>query len=313
VKIDPKSIGVGQYQHDVSPHALKMRLDQVVDSAVNQTGVNLNTASSHLLAHVSGIGPALGRAIVSARETNGVFRSRQELLKVPRFTKKTFEQAAGFLRIPDGDHPLDNTGVHPERYEALEVFADGIGKKVVDLLGGGVSLLKPSIALKDSLGAFTFEDVVKELEKPGRDPRETFVPFSFREGIRELKDLEVGMICPGIVTNVTNFGAFVDIGVHQDGLAHISQLSDRFVKDPREVVNPGDRVQVKVLGVNLEKSQISLTMKLRETVPMVAPTPSTRGDQGPRHPQPPAAGQTPPKPEPKTVDRRWAALERLGR
>jgi protein Tex len=266
VKIDPKSIGVGQYQHDVSPHALKTRLDQVVDSAVNQTGVNLNTASSHLLAHVSGIGPALGKAIVSARETNGVFKSRQELMKVPRFTKKTFEQAAGFLRISGGDHPLDSTGVHPERYEVLETFAEGIGKKVSDLLGGGVSLLKSSIALKESLGAFTFEDVVKELEKPGRDPRETFVPFSFREGIRELKDLEVGMICPGIVTNVTNFGAFVDIGVHQDGLAHISQLSDRFVKDPREVVNPGDRVQVKVLGVNLEKSQISLTMKLREPV-----------------------------------------------
>jgi len=266
VKIDPKSIGVGQYQHDVSPHALKTRLDQVVDSAVNQTGVNLNTASSHLLAHVSGIGSALGKAIVSAREMKGVFRSRQELLKVPRFTKKTFEQAAGFLRISGGDHPLDSTGVHPERYEVLETFAEGIGKKVSDLLGGGVSLLKSSIALKESLGAFTFEDVVKELEKPGRDPRETFVPFSFREGIRELKDLEVGMICPGIVTNVTNFGAFVDIGVHQDGLAHISQLSDRFVKDPREVVNPGDRVQVKVLGVNLEKSQISLTMKLREPV-----------------------------------------------
>ena len=266
VKIDPKSIGVGQYQHDVSPHALKTRLDQVVDSAVNQTGVNLNTASSHLLAHVSGIGPALGKAIVSARETNGVFKSRQELMKVPRFTKKTFEQAAGFLRISGGDHPLDSTGVHPERYEVLETFAEGIGKKVSDLLDGGVSLLKSSIALKESLGAFTFEDVVKELEKPGRDPRETFVPFSFREGIRELKDLEVGMICPGIVTNVTNFGAFVDIGVHQDGLAHISQLSDRFVKDPREVVNPGDRVQVKVLGVNLEKSQISLTMKLRESV-----------------------------------------------
>ncbi len=266
VKIDPKSIGVGQYQHDVSPHALKTRLDQVVDSAVNQTGVNLNTASSHLLAHVSGIGPALGKAIVSARETNGVFRSRQELLKVPRFSKKTFEQAAGFLRIPGGDDPLDNTGVHPERYDALEAFADGIGKKASDLLGGGASLLRSSVALKESLGAFTFEDIVKELEKPGRDPRETFVPFSFRDGIRELKDLEVGMICPGIVTNVTNFGAFVDIGVHQDGLAHISQLSDRFVKDPREVVNPGDRVQVKVLGVNLEKSQISLTMKLREPV-----------------------------------------------
>ena len=263
VKVDPKSIGVGQYQHDVSPHALKTRLDQVVDSAVNQTGVNLNTASAHLLAHVSGIGPALGKAIVSARETSGLFRSRQELLKVPRFTKKTFEQAAGFLRIRGGDHPLDDTGVHPERYEALEAFAAGTGRKVSDLLGGGVSLLKSSPALRESLGAFTFEDVVKELEKPGRDPRETFVPFSFREEIRELKDLVAGMTCPGIVTNVTNFGAFVDIGVHQDGLVHVSQLSDRFVRDPREVVNPGDRVQVKVLGVDLAKGRISLTMKLR--------------------------------------------------
>jgi len=266
VKVDPKSIGVGQYQHDVSPHALKTRLDQVVDSAVNQTGVNLNTASAHLLAHVSGIGPALGKAIVSARETNGLFRSRQELLKIPRFTKKTFEQAAGFLRIRGGDHPLDDTGVHPERYEALEAFAAGAGRKVSDLLGGGVSILKSSAglrALRESLGAFTFEDVVKELEKPGRDPRETFVPFSFREEIREPKDLVAGMTCPGIVTNVTNFGAFVDIGVHQDGLVHVSQLSDRFVRDPREVVNPGDRVQVKVLGVDLAKGRISLTMKLR--------------------------------------------------
>ncbi len=310
VKIDPKSIGVGQYQHDVSPHALRTRLDQVVDSAVNQAGVNLNTASSHLLAHVSGIGPALGKAIVAARETNGVFKSRQELLKVPRFTKKTFEQAAGFLRIPGGDHPLDNTGVHPERYEVLEAFAKGIGKRVSDLLGPGASLLKPSIALKESLGAFTFEDVVKELERPGRDPREGFVPFSFRDGIRELKDLEAGMICPGIVTNVTNFGAFVDIGVHQDGLAHISQLADRFVKDPREVVNPGDRVQVKVLGVNLEKGQISLTMKLREPAPP-QPSGSSEQDRGPR-PQP-AARQAPPRPEPRTVDRRWAALEKLGK
>ena len=316
VKIDPKSIGVGQYQHDVSPHALKTRLDQVVDSAVNQTGVDLNTASSHLLAHVSGIGPALGKAIVSARETNGVFRSRQELLKVPRFSKKTFEQAAGFLRIPGGDHPLDNTGVHPERYEALETFARGTGKSVSDLLGGGVSLLKSSIALKESLGAFTFEDVVKELEKPGRDPRDTFVPFSFRDGIRELKDLEVGMVCPGIVTNVTNFGAFVDIGVHQDGLVHISQLSDRFVKDPREAANPGDRVQVKVLGVNLEKGQISLTMKLREPAPPQSPRDRESAPPRPSGPgqgsRPPGTRQPPPPPE-KSVDRRWAALEKLGR
>ncbi|MBL8113450.1 MAG: RNA-binding transcriptional accessory protein [Acidobacteria bacterium] len=307
VKVDPKSIGVGQYQHDVSPHALKTRLDQVVDSAVNQTGVSLNTASSHLLAHVSGIGPTLGRAIVAVREEKGVFRSRQELLKVPRFTKKTFEQAAGFLRIPDGENPLDNTGVHPERYDVLEAYAKEIGKDVRDLLGsGGVALVKKSAALRETLGAFTFEDVVKELEKPGRDPRDTFVPFSFREGINQLSDLEPGMICPGVVTNVTNFGAFIDIGVHQDGLAHISQLSTRYVKDPREVVNPGDRVQVKVLAVNLDRKQISLTLRLAEDAPPAEP-------RAPRTERPRSAPAPAPKPEPKTVDRRWAALEKLGR
>ncbi|MEO6323100.1 MAG: Tex family protein [Thermoanaerobaculia bacterium] len=306
VKIDPKSIGVGQYQHDVSPHALKTRLDQVVDSAVNQAGVSLNTASSHLLAHVSGIGPALGKAIVSARETNGVFASRQELLRVPRFTKKTFEQAAGFLRIPGGANPLDNTGVHPERYEALEVFAKGIGKGVSELLGTGAALVKSSRELRESLGAFTFDDVVKELEKPGRDPRDTFVPFSFRDGITELSHLEPGMICPGIVTNVTNFGAFIDIGVHQDGLAHISQLSERFVKDPREVVNPGDRVQVKVLAVNLEKKQISLTMRLREPAPFQPPVSAAPAVPPQRSVKPP-----PREPEASPVDRRWGALQKL--
>ncbi|MFN7989445.1 MAG: Tex family protein [Thermoanaerobaculia bacterium] len=312
VKVDPKSIGVGQYQHDVSPHALKKRLDQVVDSAVNQVGVNLNTASPHLLAHVSGIGPALGKAIVARRETKGLFTSRQELLEVPRFTKKTFEQAAGFLRIPGGGNPLDNTAVHPERYEALGAFAKGVGKELVDLLGPGVEIVKRSKELRESLGTFTFEDVVKELEKPGRDPREGFVPFSFREGVHEVKDLEPGMVCPGIVTNVTNFGAFVDVGVHQDGLVHISQLSSaRFVKDPREVVNPGDRVQVKVLSVDLPKQRISLTMRLGE--PAAAPAPRAGGPRpdGPRGgspaPRPPARPE-PPKPE---VDRRWAGLANL--
>ncbi len=321
VKIDPKSIGVGQYQHDVSPHALKKRLDTVVDSAVNQVGVNLNTASPHLLAHVSGIGPALGKAIVARRETKGLFSSRPELLEVPRFSKKTFEQAAGFLRIAGGENPLDNTGVHPERYEALETFAAGLGKTVTDLVGPGVALVKSSRELKESLGAFTFEDVVKELEKPGRDPREGFVPFSFLEGVNQVSDLKEGMACPGIVTNVTNFGAFVDVGVHQDGLVHISQLSSaRFVKDPREVVNPGDRVQVKVLAVDLAKQRISLTMRLGE--PAVA---APRGDApgrgtergarpGGRPPESktpapkPTARPEPPKPE---VDRRWAGLANL--
>ena len=304
VKVDPKSIGVGQYQHDVSPHALKKKLDFVVDSAVNQVGVNLNTASPHLLAHVSGIGPSLGKAIVARRETKGLFSSRDELLEVPRFTKKTFEQAAGFLRIPDGGNPLDNTGVHPERYEALATFAKGLGKGLTDLVGPGVALVKGSRELRDTLGVFTFDDVVKELEKPGRDPREGFVPFSFRDGVNQVSDLQEGMVCPGIVTNVTNFGAFVDVGVHQDGLVHISQLSStRFVKDPREVVNPGDRVQVKVLSVDLARQRISLTMRLGE--PAGAPAPRS----GP----PPPAGRPQPRPEPPKpqVDRRWAALADL--
>ncbi|MBK9968381.1 MAG: S1 RNA-binding domain-containing protein [Holophagales bacterium] len=197
---------------------------------------------------------------------------------MPRFSKKTFEQAAGFLRIAGGENPLDNTGVHPERYEALEAFAAGLGKKAADLVGSGVTLVKGSKELRESLGAFTFDDVVKELEKPGRDPREGFVPFSFLEGVNQVSDLSEGMTCPGIVTNVTNFGAFVDIGVHQDGLVHISQLSTRYVKDPREVVSPGDRVQVKVLAVDLAKQRISLTMRLGEPVARPAP----RGAPGAR-------------------------------
>ncbi len=261
VKIDPRSIGVGQYQHDVASHSLRKSLELVVDSCVNAVGVNLNTASYHLLAHVSGIGPALAKKIVQYRNEKGLFRSRQQLLDVPRFSKKSFEQAAGFLRIPGGDHPLDNTGIHPERYPVLEKLAERLNRSVKDLLGAGAELVKQAEELRQEVGEFTFEDIIKELEKPGRDPREEFVAFQYREDIHELKDLQPGMLCPGIVTNVTNFGAFVDIGVHQDGLVHISQLSDRFIKDPREVVSPGDRVTVRVLEVNLEKNQISLSMK----------------------------------------------------
>lgn len=261
VKIDPKSIGVGQYQHDVSQPALKKGLDLVVDVCVNSVGVNLNTASYHLLARVSGIGPALAKKIVEHRGEKGLFLSRQELLEVPRFSAKVFEQAAGFLRIQNGKHPLDNTGVHPERYASLESLAQKLGKDVADLTGAGVELVKQSAELKSELGEFTFADVIAELSKPGRDPREEFSAFSYREDIHTVADLKPGMTCPGIVTNVTNFGAFVDIGVHQDGLVHLSQLADRFVKDPRDVVNPGDRVTVRVLEVNLEKNQIALSMK----------------------------------------------------
>jgi protein Tex len=261
VKVDPKSIGVGQYQHDVAPAALKRSLDQVVDSCVNQVGVNLNTASTHLLAHVSGIGPALAKAVVEHREGKGLFAARAALLDVPRFSSKTYELAAGFLRVPESAHPLDNTAVHPERYVLLDALATRLGKAVGDLIGEGASLVKADTALREQVGRFTFDDIVAELERPGRDPRAAFQVFAFRDDIHELKDLKPGMWCPGIVTNVTNFGAFVDIGVHQDGLVHVSQVADKFVKDPQEVVHPGLRVNVRILAVDLEKGQISLTMK----------------------------------------------------
>ncbi len=261
VKIDPKSIGVGQYQHDVSPNSLKRSLGQVVESCVNQVGVNLNTASYHLLTYISGIGPSLAKAMVEYRNQNGLFKSRNELLEISRFSKKAFQQAAGFLKIPDAENPLDNTGVHPEKYAVLEAYAKKNQRSVKDFLGVGAKVIKSDPVFKEEIGVFTFEDVIKELEKPGLDPRSEFVPIQFRDDIYELKDLKPGLICPGVVTNVTNFGAFVDIGVHQDGLVHISQLTDKFVKDPHEVVKPGDRVKVRILEVNVEKTQISLSMK----------------------------------------------------
>ncbi len=261
VKIEPKSIGVGQYQHDVSTTALKRSLDHVVESCVNQVGVNLNTASYHLLSHVSGIGPSMAKSIAEYRGVKGLFKSRADLLSIPRFSKKAYEQAAGFLRIPDGASPLDNTGVHPERYAVLERLASRLGRRVDELVGPGAQLVRDDAVFRDEVGPFTCDDIVKELERPGRDPRDEFVPFQYREDVHTLADLKPGMECPGIVTNVTNFGAFVDIGVHQDGLVHISQLSDTFVKDPHEVVKPGMRVSVRVIEVNLGKNQIALAMK----------------------------------------------------
>ena len=312
VKVDPKSIGVGQYQHDVSPTALQKSLDAVVDSCVNQVGVNLNTASYHLLAHVSGIGPGLAKAMVEFRGKKGIFRSRTSLLEVPRFSAKVFEQAAGFLRISEAEHPLDNTGVHPERYGVLEKLAERLGVPVAGLLGAGVQLVKNARDLEKELGAFTFADVVKELEKPGRDPRESFVPFSFRQDIHTLQDLQPGMMCPGIVTNVTNFGAFVDIGVHQDGLVHISQLADRFVKDPREVVSAGDRVSVRVLDVKLDKQQIALSMKSGSTGDVArGPRPAEQAPRGGgpnRGPRPPSA---PPSQPSRPFNNPFAGLGKL--
>jgi protein Tex len=261
VKVDPKSIGVGQYQHDVPPSQLKKSLETVVKSCVNSVGVNANTASPYLLAEVAGIGTSLARGIAEHRQKKGVFKEKRDLLAVARFSDKVFEQAAGFLRIPGAAHPLDNTGIHPERYPVLEKLAARLGKNVGDLIGAGATLVKKDAQFRAEVGQFTFEDILKELERPGRDPRDSFVVWSYRDDIHELKDLTPGMVCPGIVTNVTNFGAFVDIGVHQDGLVHVSQLADRFVKDPREVVSPGDRVTVRVVEVNLAKNQIALTMK----------------------------------------------------
>ncbi|MGZ3718876.1 MAG: helix-hairpin-helix domain-containing protein [Bdellovibrionota bacterium] len=296
VKVDPKAIGVGQYQHDVSQTELKKSLEFVVDSCVNSVGVNLNSASAFLLARVSGISATVAKAIVDHRTKKGLFKARSELLNVSRFSEKVFEQSAGFLRIPGAENPLDNTGVHPERYGALENAAKRMGKKVAELVGSGVSALKADKVLANELGALTFADVVNELEKPGRDPREEFQTFQYREDIHEVRDLKPNMTCPGIVTNVTNFGAFVDIGVHQDGLVHISQLADHFVKDPREVVSPGDKVQVRVIEVNLEKNQIALTMKREGVATAGAPAAGASRGSGPGGP--PRGGRGAPMPPP---------------
>jgi uncharacterized protein len=294
VKIDPKSIGVGQYQHDVSQPELKKSLAHVVDSCVNSVGVNLNTASLYLLSHVSGIGPTLAQNILNHRHKNGLFGSRKELLKVPRFSQKVFEQAAGFLRIPQGKNPLDATGIHPERYEDLEAVAKEMAVQVHEFLGKGIEKVRSS-SLKERVGKFTFEDILKELEKPGRDPRQEFTPFQFRKDLQKIEDLKPQMICPGIVTNVTNFGAFVDIGVHQDGLIHISELADRFVKDPREVVNPGDHVQVRILEVDLARKRISLSRKQDSVEKKQAPKTKASSPKKPTPSPPLKTKKDPPK------------------
>ncbi len=281
VKIEPKSIGVGQYQHDVSQPKLKKSLHEVVESCVNQVGVDVNTAFQSLLQYVAGIGPAIAKNIVEFRGSNGLFKERSELSKVPQFSSKAFEQAAGFLRIVGGDSPLDNTGIHPERYSAVKEMAADLGVTVGKLMGEGAKALQDKREKWAPLvGEFTFDDIVVELIKPGRDPRDPFKVFKFREDIHEVKDLEKDMVCPGIVTNVTNFGAFVDIGVHQDGLVHISELSNQFVSDPRELVSPGDQVKVKVLSVDQEKSQISLSMKFDKPVVKTGAHKKTSSDKG---------------------------------
>lgn len=264
VKIDPKSIGVGQYQHDVDQTALKTALDTTVESCVNQVGVNLNTASKHLLRYISGLGPSLAQNIVNYRAQNGSFRSRAELLKVPRLGQKAFEQAAGFLRIENAENPLDNSAVHPESYGIVEKMAADCGTTIRELIASPEARKRIDLKryITDKTGLPTLQDILKELEKPSRDPREPMQQFAFDEKIRSIQDLKEDMVLQGIVTNITAFGAFVDIGVKQDGLVHVSQMADKFVKDPNEVVKLGQVVRVKVTGVDAQRNRISLTMKL---------------------------------------------------
>jgi uncharacterized protein len=264
VKIDPKSIGVGQYQHDVEQKMLKESLDSVVESCVNLVGVELNTASKHLLSYVSGLGPSLAQNIVDYRAKNGAFSSRDELKKVPRLGVKAFEQSAGFLRINGAKNPLDNSAVHPETYPIVEKMAKDLGLKVADLINN--AQIKSKVNLNNyvtaTVGLPTLNDILSELQKPGRDPREALEEFEFATDVHKIEDLREGMVLPGIVTNITAFGCFVDVGVHQDGLVHVSQMANRFIKDPNEVVKVHQKVQVKVTEVDISRKRIALSMKL---------------------------------------------------
>jgi uncharacterized protein len=263
VKIDPKSIGVGQYQHDVSQPMLKKALDGVVESCVNYVGVDLNTASWALLSSVSGVGPSLAKAITRYRDANGPFSSRGSLMNVPRFGAKAFEQAAGFLRIPGGEHPLDNSAVHPERYPLVESMARDLGLALAQLVADPAVMnrIDPKRYVSAGVGLPTLNDILEELRKPGRDPRSQFQTAAFRDDIREIEDLREGMVLQGVVTNVTAFGAFVDIGVHQDGLVHISHLASRYIKNPHDAVQAGQLVRVKVLSADPKRRRISLSIR----------------------------------------------------
>lgn len=267
VKIDPKSIGVGQYQHDVSQLKLARSLDAVVEDCVNAVGVDVNTASAALLARISGLNATLAQNIVQFRDANGAFKSRSELKKVPRLGEKTFEQAAGFLRVMNGDNPLDASAVHPETYPLVQRIAQDTGRDIRSLIGDSAFLkrLDPKQFTDETFGLPTVTDILGELDKPGRDPRPEFKTAEFQDGVEKLSDLEPGMVLEGVVTNVTNFGAFVDIGVHQDGLVHISALSQKFVKDPYEVVKAGDIVKVKVMEVDIPRNRVGLSMRMSDT------------------------------------------------
>jgi protein Tex len=290
VKIDPKSIGVGQYQHDVEQTKLKQGLDDVVMSCVNSVGVEVNTASKELLSYVSGLSPALARNIVEYRNQNGPFKTRDGLMKVPRLGEKVFEQAAGFLRIHEAENPLDSSAVHPEVYPIVEKMATDLGCSVKELMSS--SELRKQLDLtkyvNSKVGLPTLNDILSELEKPGRDPRQKFEIFSFTEGVNTIGDLKIGMSLPGIVTNVTNFGAFIDIGVHQDGLVHISHLSDKFIKDPKEAVTVQQKVKVTVVEVDVARKRIGLSMKSDPFAQAEAPASrpaSTRKNAKPKEPE----------------------------
>ncbi|HEX6245066.1 MAG TPA: Tex family protein [Polyangiales bacterium] len=285
VKIDPKAIGVGQYQHDVHQPLLAKKLDEVVESCVNAVGVELNTASAQLLTRVSGIGASLAKKIVKFREDNGRFPGRLKLLDVPGLGPRAFEQAAGFLRVAGGEHPLDASAVHPERYALVERMAQDLGLPLAQLVGNAAAVERIEIAkyVGDGVGEPTLRDILAELKKPGRDPRADFEPPRFREDVEKLEDLQPGMWLEGVVTNVTAFGAFIDVGVHQDGLAHVSQLADRFVKDPAEVVKVGDKIKVRVLEVDLARKRISLSARSGEEIRKPGPRePQRDANRGPR-------------------------------
>jgi uncharacterized protein len=283
VKIDPKAIGVGQYQHDINQRALARSLDATVEDCVNAVGVDVNTASAPLLARVSGLNNVVAKNIVEYRNANGPFRNRRIIRKVPRLGDKAFEQAAGFLRINDGDNPLDRSAVHPEAYPVVERILTRIGKGIADVMGQPAALegLSPADFTDEKFGVPTVRDILSELEKPGRDPRPEFKTATFQEGIESISDLQPNMILEGVVTNVAAFGAFVDIGVHQDGLVHVSAMANRFVKDPHEIVKPGQIVKVKVMNVDVKRQRISLTMRLDD-----APgTASRAGESRPPEPK----------------------------
>jgi uncharacterized protein len=305
VKIDPKSIGVGQYQHDVHQPLLRKKLEDVVESCVNHVGVELNTASAPLLSRVAGIGPSLAAKILHHRDERGPFSSRARLLEVAGLGPKAFEQSAGFLRIRGGEHPLDASAVHPERYPLVERIAGEMKVGLGELVGNAT--IARSIDVKryvgDDVGEPTLRDIVEELAKPGRDPRSTFEPPRFREDVVSIEDLSVGMVLEGVVTNVTDFGAFVDVGVHVDGLVHISRLADRYVRDPQEVVKAGDRLKVRVLDVDQERRRISLSARSGDGPGRKPPPKKTSAKKTPGGGKKPV-GKKPPSKKPPGADAR---------